>query len=272
MKLSHTDYCDLYANRCNLCKGKKYIDMFGVHTLCSCQKKATIKFRFEQIDICPSELKYKEWHDFTGLITNGSQTIGALDASSAIQARNQAMSYCFDSCDLNVTKDRKRHLIIHNHIYDGKSIIISGDKCSGKTLLSSLILKEVAWASLIHGLDLQFRFVKSIDIIQSARWSNDKDIDYNFLNDLMSVHFLAIDSADNFFKYGHTGPPDNIVMNSFFSHRRSHNLPVILVCSPKFLSMLDNPSLHTDVKHIWGDEFLLLMTSSGNVKINIVKK
>lgn len=271
-EMQYSDWCDLFANRCEVCSGTKFVKQNNVNRVCSCQLKATIKYRFEQIEVTPNSLKYKDWPDFTGVISDGGVIVGRLRIASALNARKKALGYCFSKPTIQATQNRDKYSIIHKHSSSGKNIIIAGDRFSGKTLLAALILKEVVWASAIRGLDLSFKWVKSSNFITAARWDNERPVDYDYLMYLQSIRFLAIDGIDNFSEYGHTGPPDIITMNSFFADRRMSGMPLILVCSLKFSRMLGDEKYHMDIKRTWGEDFLSLATDRNNVFIELERE
>ncbi len=269
--MQYSDWCKWYALNCSICNGAKCIKENDTNRVCSCQLKATIKFRFEQIEVVPHSLKYKEWSDFTGVIMDGDVVIGRLNVSSFLEAKKRALAYCFKEPKTEMAQDQVNNSIIHKRASSGCNVIIAGDRYSGKTLVATLILKEVAWASAFHNPNLSFKWVKSSAFIDAARWDKDRRVNYEYLMHLESIRFLAIDGVDNFSEFGHTSPPDIITMNSFFGQRRMTGMPLILVCSTKFYKMLKDPIYHPEVKRTWGEEFLSLATDRNNVFIELEK-
>jgi hypothetical protein len=83
MALEYEDLLAYYAARCPVCKGERRIKDENLGWLvCICQEKATVKWRFEQINITPPELKSKSWHDSKALAGRQQQTC-ILDPASA---------------------------------------------------------------------------------------------------------------------------------------------------------------------------------------------
>lgn len=274
--LSYLEWCNWFAGKCFACKGAKRQIINGASKVCACQLRATVKYRFEQVDISPSYLRSKTWDDFTGIIIQAQKAVGSLSPASTIEAKRKAMEYCFDipkdrDLDKEEDLDRENRLILHQRLKQGKNIIIAGERNSGRTLLTFLILKEVAHTSVYRSLDISFDLVPSSKIIDAARWDTSKTIDYDFLNESRGIDFLAIDGIDNFSEYGHTAPPDNIAMDSFFGYRKFEALPLIFVCSLKFLAGLSRGTGHAAVKRSWGEEFLALVTHPNNTVIQLRK-
>lgn len=276
--LSYADYCDLFSLRCSKCRGDKQIKKDGVLYCCQCQLRATVKWRFEQIDVYPQNLKYKNWSDFTGIIKEGETTVGRLKSSSAIKARDKMLEYCFGDADLSRASDRKKWSIVHKKSSSGSNVIIGGDRSTGKSLLAALLLKEVVWSSAIHKNNLSFKWVKSSDFISAARWDSlkldgevieSRPVDHGYLVNLQSINFLAIDGVDIYPNYGRT---DIIALDSFFSHRRKRGMPLIIVCSRKFYNMIKNPKFSVDIKNCWGSEFLSMVSSPSNVFIELERE
>ncbi len=267
-KLTYLDYCKYYAKKCSICHGGKRIQCDNVWTACSCQYTATVKWRFDQIQIYPANLKYKKWIDFNGIVTDGQD----LKPHIAVKAKDRAMLYCFGSVEPEVTNDRVKNLIVHQHASDGQNVVIVGDAATGKSLLASLILKVVVYASVIHNLSISFKWIRSDELLEAARWDNNKSITHEVMDELEDVDFLVIDGID--VGYGHTTPPDVVAMNRLFYSRIKNNHPTVFVCSRRFWShaqkIIDNPN-HKDefsIKH-WGNDFLTVFTSSRNVLIEL---
>ena len=276
--LSYIDYCNLFSSRCNKCKGDKQIRREGILYCCSCQLRATVKWRFEQIDVSPQNLKYNDWKDFTGIIKEGSTTVGRLKPSSVLAARNQMLHYCFGKNDIECANKRKANSIIHKKANSGSNIIIGGDRATGKSLLAALLLKEVVWSSAIHNNNLSFKWVKSSDFISASRWDSlkidgevveSRPVDYGYFVNLQSINFLAIDGVDIYPNYGRT---DVVALDTFFSYRRKLGMPIIVICSNKFYNMIKNPKFSIDIRNCWGSEFVSVISSPSNIFIKLEKE
>jgi len=272
-KLSHSDYLNYYARKCEICHGARMVSCNGVRTCCSCQHTADVKFRFEQIQIYPEELKYKTWSDFTGEIrsknkeTGQSEITGTLSVSDFIAAKKKAMEYCFGYSNSKVLKDKRKHLIVHKQVSNGKNIIIAGAKNTGKTLLATLILKEVVNASCYFNLNMDFRWIKASDLANKARWFNDKPVDHDYLDSLQYVDFLVIDGLD-IKKGGHTNPPDIVSLDVLFQQRSLRSHTTVVVCTSSYLhNFLQTQYIDKDT--FWGDEFQSLMTHPKNLIIEL---
>lgn len=262
-KLTSIEYCDYYASKCITCKGQKRLKHNGVWIACICQINAHDKFRFEQFDINPPDLKYKSWDDFTGIFENIKLT-----NSSFISAKTKALAYCFNSADLKAVSNRKESLIVHKHIDDCQNLIITGVAGTGKSLIASLIIKEVIHACRIHNLKISFEYAKSNDIQDAARWTGTKEIDHVWLDRLSDVDFLIIDGID-IDRGGHTTPPDHTTVNKLFSYRKEH--PNIIICSTEFFLSLKSHRHINEIVNRWGEEFLSLMRNDKNIVIELEK-
>jgi len=271
-EINYNQLCKYYADRCKRCYGKKRITIDGVNKVCSCQLKATIKHRIDSIEIYPDSLRYKKWSDFTGIIGDDKIT-GQLNLESVSKALYSALSYCFNVNDIKLIHKRKKHLTIQRHLSDGQNIIISGDKNSGKTMLAALILKEVAYACVVHGINMDFKWIKFADFFDAARWTNNKSINNDYLDYLSSIDFLSIDGIDKP-DSGHNNPADMYSLNSFFGYRNVFNKPIIFICSRRFLS-LSKSKKNIDQKMIidlLGEEFYLSFSKPNNYIIDLEKE
>ncbi len=273
-KVSYNAYLEFYANKCNKCKGERHIFVDNVATSCPCQFTATMKWRFDQIKVRPESLKYKTWSDFTGLIKNEAIIVendaiitGMLDPESVKFAKESAMKYCYRNGDNSSYKN----LIVHKHLFDGKNVIISGGKNTGKSLLAVLIIKEVVCASAEFKIDMDFHWATSTKIRNAARWTNEKDIDDEYMSYLGRVDWLVIDDVDVETATGHhTNPPDRISLNSLFSTRSIENRPTIFICSEK-MSDMRNPRYIDVIEQQWGKEFINTFMHQNNLVIALRK-
>lgn len=277
MKILHEDYQIYYAKQCLICNGNATILDGNIRRECVCQKKARRKFRFEQIDIYPPDLKYKDWSDFTGIITKQDKIIGHLTTQSVLNARNKAFSYCYKApFSLDILKNRGQYLKVHHHLDDGQNIIIAGDEQTGKTLLAAIICKEVANASVLVNRDLDYRWIKFYDIINAARWNLDyntgqsKQIDHPFLDRLSELDFLFIDAMD-LQRGGHNSPADHISMDSLFGARILNYRPTIVICSKRVTSLLSTGPGQEQLAAAYGFQFMSLLKNSNNLLIELVK-
>lgn len=268
-QLTYNDYADYYASKCKICNGEKRVQIKGIWTACICQNSASLKFKFEQLEINPPELKYKTWDDFNGF-ANGHQIIST---ESWLSAKQKALQYCFGSINPDVVKDRKSNLIVHKHRYDGQNVVIVGNKGSGRTLIAALIIKEVAHACRIYDLDLSFKYLKAYDLLIAARWDNERSYDYSLLEELTDIDFLIIDEVELLPPKGHhTNPPDYHTMNNIFGNRERWKLPTIIICSQSFWGQVSHTKYTDDIAVQWGRPFVSIMNNSDNVLIKINKK
>ena len=278
MRLPYEAFTEYFAKRCKLCNGAKRVKVNGVWASCSCQYYATIRYRLEQIPITPPSLKYKTWSDFTGEIRDvnakgETEIVGQLDTSAFVAAKQKAMQYCFGTADPAVLNDRENRVIVHKHARDGQNVIISGPKQTGRSLLGLLVLREVIFASTLHRLNLDFRWVKASEILHAARWDENKAIDHDHLDELANVDFLVIDGVELQKQgYGHTGRADSISLDVFFGERRGSNLPTIVICSDEFLACSRSRQYVDLIERSWGSEFVELVTEPTNVVIELQKK
>ena len=266
-----------YASDCKLCKGaQSVVGADDIRRECACQKIARQKWRLEQVRIRPPSLKYKNWADFNGTIEVYDEIVGNLTIESALAGRDKAFQYCFESSyNPELLKNKSLHLRVQKHAFDGQNIIITGDSGSGRSLLSVLILKEVICASLSHSLD--YRWVEAYDLIDGARWTNSghshKGVDHDYLDHISGLDFLFLEGV-GVQVWGHNYPPDHFALDKLFGNRRSMRLPTILTCSKDLwkLVMGRNPSGHTEVHRIYGNQFLEILQDSNNIVINLEKE
>jgi hypothetical protein len=270
---SYSDFLEHYASNCERCQGHKTIREEGALVRCPCQAIATAYYRYDQIPVFPSELKYKEWTDFTGEIkvtTSGkTETVGHL-SDFGVTAKQKAMFYCFSSIDPSVVKDRKTNLTILNHLQDGQNVIISGGRNTGKTLLAALINREIALASLYFGKPIDFKWITNAEIIEAARWDNEKQVNHTFLDELADADFLTIDNVEMPYG-GHNSPPDMISMGVLFGGRMRDHKPTILICSDDFYKNANDRIYSADIIRLWGSSFFQLTTHHDNLVIELQK-
>jgi len=248
-------------------------------TACGCQHLAAVKWRFEQIKLKPSGLKYYNWSDFNGSLRtrypNGrTEVIGCIEgmnentaAMVAQRARSQAMCYCFDTDDINLVstrEERQKHSLIHEKSVCGGNVVIAGGNRSGKSLLAALILKEVVRASIDSGKDYTFGWVEG-SVLVDAAYSFGKYIDFEQLDEWAEVNFLVIDNFD---------VSNNKVVDLDQLFYRRSSLPTIVTCNPEFLSGCHGKprvgGINSDrVKQMLGAGALQIMLDPSNVEIKL---
>lgn len=273
--LTHAEFRDHYARQCQTCKGAGCVVEDKVRKECTCQKTARRKYRLEQIDIYPPDLKYKDWGDFSGIITQDDKVMGHLKIESALAARDQAFRYCYGApYDVNLLESRYKNLKIHERLSDGQNIVIVGDERTGRSLLGAIICKEVGNASLVLNRDLDYRWVKFYDILNAARWVFDsqhhKPVNHVFLDMLASLDFLFIDNVD-VQRGGKNYPPDHIAMDTLFGSRTLFHMPTVLICSKKILKLTTMSGGQDQLAHTFGFEFMQLFRKSDTMIIELVK-
>lgn len=271
-KLTYKDYCLFFSKKCDICKGARKVLLDNVWTVCLCQFKATLKFRYDSLQVYPPELKYKTWNDFTGIITEGGITSGILEPESVIESKQKALSYCYKNGD-NSSHD---NLIVQDHLNDGQNVIIYGERGTGKTLLAVLILKEIVFSNYRSCSSVTTDWVHSSQIRDAARWALDsgiktKEQDYDYLDEISLTDFLVIDDIDYADKRNSfPSPPDRTSLDVLFGERKRNQRPTIFICSNKIKDMVG------DLKTVllqreWGNEFYDLISNSNNVIIELRK-
>ena len=274
-KLTHREYCRYYALNCKVCQGNKRVRRNDIWTTCVCQNTATLKYRFEQFDVSPVHLKYKNWDDFTGVDGNN-----VLTRESFITAKRKALEYCFGSSDPKLVLDRRKNLIVHKHRNNGQNVVIVGGSGTGKTLVAALIIKEVAHACRIHNLNIGFKCIRSVFLQDAARWdAKGGSIDHASLDEWADVDFLVIDGVD-LDSWGHTTPPDLISLNVLFSMRKMKGSPTIVICSDNFWLGIKKRRTATtslqgkidDILNRWGRDFVTMLQEPSNVVIELERE
>jgi DNA replication protein DnaC len=259
-------YLDFFAKKCNECKGERRIFLNNVWYSCSCQLIASLKYKFDKIKIYPNDLKNKSWEDFKGINNSGAK----LTAKSLIQAKSQALKYCFDTDDLKAIKERKNKSVILNRLKQGTNIVISGDSGSGKSLLAFLILKEIVFYSIYNAKKLTFEWVRSSDLLEAARWDNSKNIDNDLLDYWSDIQFLFIDNMSLKQNQGdHRAPPNMSSINRLFYNRLSNRLPTIILCNDSLLK--SDKYEKNKVIEEWGQDFYSILSNENNFFIQLIK-
>lgn len=246
----------------------------GIWVKCGCQFNATAKWRYDQIQIYPESLKFKKWEDFNGMISPNSR----LQTNSLISEKGKALAYCFGKPDPELAKNRTKNSVVLSHIRDGQNMIISGPNGSGRSLLATLILKEILFASAIKQTSVDFHWIRAEELTEAARWSTSvagstgKPIDRESLDNWAEAEFLFIDGLEPRAVAGdHRWPPDITSINLLFSNRLLHKLPTIIVCSDSFLHHSRVEGHSVKIKEQWGDGLLSLMKDSKAVVIELAK-
>lgn len=275
MRLTYEDYSNYHAKKCLICRGTKRVLRDGIWIACGCQFNATVKWRYDQIQIYPEDLKFKNWEDFCGISSTGAM----LKPESLVASKEKALVYCFGSPNPELAKDRSKNSIILEHVRDGQNVIIAGTHGSGRSLLAALILKEVVYASAINQRNVSFHWIRAVELIESARWATSraggisKSIDRESLDNWADADFLFLDGLEIKAPTGdHRAPPDMTSINLLFSHRLAYKLPTILVCSDRFLKASQTPGYRDAVREQWGDDFLSMMNDSRSVVIELAKE
>ncbi len=267
--LTYPDYSEYHARKCKICSGHKRIRKDSIWVSCGCQFNATVKWRYDQIPIYPSALKYLKWADFTGISAHG---MSRLTPESLVESKTKALLYCFDIADPAAANNRTKHLRIQRHVgEEGSNVIIAGARQSGKSLISALILKEVFHANIICGRSLTFKWAKANEIMDAARWDTaGKNVDNALLDELRETHFLFVDGLELQAQVGdHRWPPDMASINLLFGYRLDHRLPTIINCSLPFWEKVCTPEWEGGMRYQWGDEFLSLLQHPSNVVIEL---
>jgi len=273
VNLTYEDYSDFHAHKCAICKGAKRVNREGVWVTCGCQFNATAKWRLDQIQIYPESLKFKGWDDFVGISDSGKK----LTDSSFVEAKAKSLTYCFGMPDPNLVKNRKQNSVVLEHIRDGQNVIIAGNSGSGRSLVATLILKEIFYASAIKKHKTTMHWVRAVELTEAARWATnrtgdvDKSIDRYRLEEWSDSEFLFVDGVDLKSLTGdHRAPPDITSLNILFSKR--FYKPTVVVCASRFLVACNTPGPADLVKEQWGEDFYTLMRDPGNVVVNLERE
>lgn len=259
-------YLEYFSKKCNECKGERRILLNNIWYSCSCQLIASLKYKFDKIKIYPNDLKNKTWSDFKGINSSGSK----LTAKSLIEAKSQALKYCFNTDDIQAIKQRENKSVIPKRLHSGTNVVISGDSGSGKSLLAFLILKEIVLYSIHATKIMTFEWIRSSDLLEAARWDNNKQIDNELLDYWTDVQFLFIDNVYLKPNQGdHRASPNMSSINRLFYNRLSSRLPTIVLCNDSLLRT-DKYDKNKVIEE-WGQDFYNIISDENNFFIQLIK-
>jgi DNA replication protein DnaC len=198
--MNFEDYAIEYSRKCNRCSGRRYVEEKEKMVICPCQLKALIKYRYDEIPVS-AKTKELDWTDFTGLIADKYMNV-----SNWKKSRDIAFGYCFSEkraeelnmCDYSNDdiEDLMKHRIskskIQDRLNEGSNLFIMGEEYSGKTLLASLIAREIVFYSVLKK-DIYFKWISFHSLINALSFNR---IDYAFFDDITYTNdFLVLDNV-----------------------------------------------------------------------------
>ena len=260
---SYEEFSQYYASKCSACNGDKRVYRDSKWYRCGCQFLSSLRWRFQQAKIVPDSLKKLTWKDFDGCIRHGDSISGMVDSEVIIEARGKALKYCFGSNSIAVTKDRHKHSKIYDRLLSGNNVVIVGDNSSGKTLLATLILKEVVLYCADTADDLSFEWVNASELLHACRWDNSKTVDHDYVDDCVSADFLFVDNLDV--------PTDHIAsINRLVGSRQVNRRPTIITCDLPFWNgciRKASPTSYETITKRLGKQIADMMSDSENTVI-----
>jgi len=271
--LSFDEHATRFAENCKECRGKRYVLENNKHVVCKCFLNAVIQHRLDQI---PIDFRYKEWLDYVGITDDGKD----IHNSNWKEARAITFAYCFskrtiknieeinyEDIDQNFINKKIRHRASNSKILfrknEGANLAIFGDEMTGKTLLASLVAKEIIYASVLLG-NFDFKWLSFNTLINSISFDR---INYDLVDEITCVDFLVLDNAyipqqGNYMKN---------VLDEIFYDRLMGKMPTIITGSSgmensEHFKKKDQYSGIT-ARQAMGDEFYRLLNSSNTQKI-----
>jgi len=259
--LSFDEHAAYFAEHCDKCQGKRFVIEEEKRVICSCQSKALVKHRYDQI---PTDLKNKDWEDYTGDFIQNNKEIRVVNWK---ESRDIAFGYCFSKksinqlskCELNLDKIKEilerrfSRSRIKKRYDDGSNLAILGNSFTGKTLLAALVAKEIIYASVLL-IDKDVKWVSFNSLINSLSFNR---VDYDLIDEISYVDFLILDNVNapkqgNYMKN---------VIDELFYNRINQNLPIIITGSSD-INRDDYPN-----RQALGDEFYRFLNSAKTQKI-----
>lgn len=218
------DYYKEEANKCKKCKGK----ISQKDKRCVCQRIALSRFRWDQLPI-HSVYRSLDWLDF------GKRHKTQLSPEIFTKARDMAFAYCFSKkgineirmCQVsdenisNILETRRfKQLQLRKRFEDGYNLVILGEEGAGKSLLASLVAREIIHSSSFIK-DMVLKWVPFYELLAKL------DFHYklvDFSDDLTyGSDFLIIDDVHN-----PPGAINPLLIDEIIGTRLSNDFPTIV--------------------------------------------
>ena len=224
------------ANGCEKCGFQGfYIDDNNKIVRCECVTKKIIQSMYENVGI-PKFLFNASFDQYnineTGLPTN-SQVVGRSDAKQKEKVRTCLLAICKQI--KNVIGNNDFFKIgggdVVGEMWHGSTIILSGGRSSGKSLLSACIAKEALKEKIMPKI---FQWATIVDACYAFKTDNFEEVRY----ELSERKFIIIENFTNYDKPIDDG--SNTSNGSLFSKRRfdtlfeyiyKHGTPTIITTS-----------------------------------------
>lgn len=261
--MTFEDFAIESSQNCTKCKGRRYVEEENKMVICSCQLKALIKFRYEEIPVSKN-IKETDWQDYTGNVIDSESIV-----SNWKQSRDISFGYCFSDlpadkiskCNYDIddimyyVKHRISKSRIEERLNEGASLFIMGEESSGKTLLASLVAREIVLASVLKK-NIYFKWISFHSLINALSFDR---VDYAFFDDIAYTNdFLVL---DNIFIPKQRNFMHNM-LDELFYERFNKKKPIIV--TGNLLS--DEPF----VREKLGNEIFRIYNSSKTNKIKLV--
>ena len=259
--MSFEDFSKQFAEQCKICGKKGHNRLGNKIVVCQCQLRAIIKYRCETL---PVSLKDLEWIDYTGSSpVNGN----VVDIANWQQGRDISLAYCFSdksvshlsgcSYSMAEVKDFIKHRIsnskIINRLKEGANLVLLGEDSTGKTLLASLIAKEVIYASVLL-MNMNVKWTSFNTLINAMNFDR---MDFSLLEDLIITDFLFLDNVYR----PHQGDYRKNAIDELFHERLNNKKPTIITGTRPIGDSYSNN------RQALGDEFYRMLNSSYTAKI-----
>jgi len=235
---------------------KKYCKVDGVKSCpnetCTCKKIAEIRAYTKAL--IPSGFETCSINDFKGRNLEGEKV---LDIKSTIKAKKDIIKYCWDidlDSEVDIEKFKKisntpselnKYSIIDNRRKQGNNLVIfgSGDRQMGRTLLASIVLKEVIKQRVKPGKHIEnYNWVQFKSLKQSII-----DDDKNAMN-YQTCDWLVVDNISNP-QYSSVQQQTFITdqIDPFFLYRSERELPTIFIFRFNILSKVNLRTLESNL-------------------------
>ena len=225
---------------------------FCPNKVCTCKKIAEIRSYIRAL--IPSEFETCSINDFKGRNLEGEKV---LDNKYAIKAKKDIIKYCWNlNLDLekdinkfkeisNTPSELNKYSIIDDRRKNGNNLVIfgSGDRQMGRTLLASIVLKEVIKQKVKPGKHIenynwvQFKSLKQAIIDDDKNIMNYQTCDWLVVDNISNPQYSSVQQQ--------TFITDKI--DPFFLYRLEKDLPTIFIFRFDIFSKVNMRTLESNL-------------------------